>query len=171
MNFSMNMRSSPNEALASDLAHREAFLDFAAVIGDAHALAAAAGGGLHHHRIADLLGDLDGVLLVGDLAHVAGNGRDLGFGGRLLAFDLVTHGGNGAGVRTDEHDAGLRQRDREGLALGEEAIARMHGLGAGLLAGGDDLVDEQVGLGCGRRADVDRFVGHLDMHASRSASE
>ena len=36
----------------------EAFLHFGFRIGDAHALAAAAGGGLDHHRIADLAGDL-----------------------------------------------------------------------------------------------------------------
>ena len=57
----------------------------------------------------------------------------------------------------------LLERDRERLALGQEAVARMHGLGAGLLAGLDDLVDQQVGLGGGRRADVDGLVGHLDV--------
>ena len=39
----------------------------------------------------------------------------------------------------------------------------MHRLGAGLLAGGDDLVDQQVGLRGRRRADGDRLVGHLDV--------
>ncbi len=55
------------------------------------------------------------------------------------------------------------QRLREGLALGQEAVARMHRLGAGLFASGDDLVDEQVAFGRGGRADVHRLVGHLDM--------
>ncbi len=49
------------------------------------------------------------------------------------------------------------------LALGKEAVARMHGLGAGLLAGVDDLVDHQVGLGRRRRSDVHRFVRHVDV--------
>jgi hypothetical protein len=40
----------------------------------------------------------------------------------------------------DEDDAFLFQATREGGVLGKEAVARMHGLGAGLLAGGDDLV-------------------------------
>ena len=143
----------------------EAFLHFLAVEGDAHALAAAAGRGLDHHGIADLVGDLDGVLRVGDLAEVAGHGRDLGRGCGLLGFDLVAHGGDGLRVGADEDDAGLGERDRECLALRQEAVARMDGLGAGLLAGVDDLVDDQIGLRRRRRADVDRFVGHLDVQA------
>ena len=59
------------------------------------------------------------------------------------------------------------ERDRERLALGQEAVARVHRLGAGLLAGVDDLVDEQVGLGGGRRADVDGLVGHFDVQRVR----
>ncbi len=39
----------------------------------------------------------------------------------------------------------------------------MHGLGAGLAAGLDDLVDEQIGLGGRRRADGDGLVRHLDV--------
>ena len=109
----------------------EAFLGLLGVVGDAHALAAAAGRGLDHDGIADLGGDLHGMLGVGDLAEVARHGRDLGLGRRLLALDLVAHGGDGARVGADEDDAGLLQRDRERLALRQEAVAGMHGLGAG----------------------------------------
>ena len=66
-------------------------------------------------------------------------------------------------IGPDEDDAGLLQRDGERLALGQEAVARMHGLGAGRLAGLDDLVDEQIGLRGRRRPDVDGLVGHLDV--------
>ena len=111
---------------------REALLGLLGAVGDAHALAAAAGRGLDHHGIADLGGDLDRLPGVGDLAEVARHGRDLGLGGRLLALDLVAHGGDGARVGADEDDAGLRQRDGKRLALGQEAVAGMHGLGAGL---------------------------------------
>ena len=134
-----------------------------AAMGDAHALAAAAGGGLDHHRIADLVGDLDRLLVVLDDAEMAGHGRDLGGGRRALALDLVAHGGDGLGVRPDEDDAGFGQRLGEGRALGEKAVARMHGLGAARLAGGDDLVDDQIALRRRRRADQNRVVGHLDM--------
>ncbi len=51
----------------------------------------------------------------------------------------------------------------ERFALGQEAVARMHGLGAGRLAGFDDLVHEQIGLRRRRRADVDGLVGHVDV--------
>src|SRR5262245_61579833 len=45
--------------------------------------------------------------------------------------------------------------------FGQEAVAGMDRLGAGLLAGGDDLVGDQVGLRRRRRADVDGLIGHL----------
>ena len=142
-----------------------AFLGLLGVEGDAHALAAAAGRGLDHDGVADLGGDLDGVLGVVDLPQVARHRRHLGFGGRLLALDLVAHGRNGLGIGADEDDAGLLQRHREGLALRQEAVARMHGLGAGGAAGLDDLVDQQVGLRGRRRADGNRLVRHLHVQA------
>ena len=93
------------------------------------------------------------------------HGRDLGLGGRLLALDLVAHGGDGAWVGADEDDAGLRQRHGKCLALGQEAVAGVHGLGAGLAAGVDDLVDDEVGLGGRRGTDGDSLVRHLHMQA------
>ena len=57
----------------------------------------------------------------------------------------------------------LRQRARKGFALGQEAVAGMHRLRAGLAAGLDDLVDQQIALGRGRRADQHRVIGHFDM--------
>ena len=85
----------------------ETFRNFGARMRDAHALAAAAGGRLDHHRIADLVGDLHRVLLVLDHAEEARHGRDLGFGRRLLGFDLVAHRGDRVGIGPDEDDAGL----------------------------------------------------------------
>ena len=134
-----------------------------AAMGDAHALAAAAGGGLDHHRIADLVGDFFRLCIVLDDAEMAGHGRDLGGGGRALALDLVAHGGDRLGIGPDEDDAGFGQRLGEGSALGEKAVARMHGFRAALLAGGDDLIDDQIALRRGRRADRHGGVGHLDM--------
>src|SRR6185369_17238818 len=110
---------------------REALLDVLAGPGDADALAAAAGRGLDHHRIADLLGDLDGVLGVADLADVARHGGDPGLLGELLALDLVAHGLDGLGVGADEDDLLLGQAPREAGVLGEEAEAWVNRLGAG----------------------------------------
>ena len=58
----------------------------------------------------------------------------------------------------------LLQRRAEGGALGEEAVAGMHGFGAGRLAGLDDLLGDEIALRGRRRADMHRLVGHLDMH-------
>jgi hypothetical protein len=125
----------------------------------------AAGRGLDHDGVADLVGDPHRFPRVGDLAEVAGHGRDLGLGGRLLALDLVAHGGDGARVGSDEDDARFLERDGEGLALGQEAVARVHGLRAGLTAGIDDLVDQQIRLRGRRRADGDGLLGHLHVQA------
>ena len=66
-------------------------------------------------------------------------------------------------LRADELDAFFFQTARELGVLGQEAVARMDGLGAGLLAGSDDLVHDQVGLFRGSRADTDGFVGEIDV--------
>ena len=142
---------------------RETFRHVGLGIGDAHALAAAAGGGLDHDRIADVIGDLHRLDLVGNDAEMAGHGRHVGGGGCLLRLDLVAHGGDGFRVRPDEDDAIRFQRLGKCLALGQEAVAGMHGLGAARLAGRDNLVDQQIALGRLRRADGDGGIGHLHM--------
>ena len=163
MYFSMNTRSSPNDDAASERARAKPSRNLDGGMGDAHALAAAAGRGLDHHRIADLGGDLQRLVLVGDDAEMAGHGRDAGASRRLLRFDLVAHRLDGGRIRPDEDDAGAGQRLGKGGALGEEAIARMNRLGAGLAAGLDDPVDHQIGLRGGRGSDGDRLVGHVDV--------
>ena len=52
---------------------------------------------------------------------------------------------------------------RKRLALGQEAVAGMHGLSARPLAGLHDLVDHEITLGRLRRADRNRLVGHGDV--------
>ena len=75
---------------------------------DAHALAAAAGGGLDHHRVTDVTRNLDRALGRFDGVVPAGDGVDLGFVGQLLGGDLVAHGSNGVGTRANEGDAAAR---------------------------------------------------------------
>ena len=75
MNFSMNTRRRRScQPLA--LHALEAFAHVLLVPGQAHALAAAAGRGLHHHRIADVLGDLHRLVGRRDVAEIAGNDVD-----------------------------------------------------------------------------------------------
>ena len=114
--------------LCLGLGEVEALGDLALRMRDPHALAAAAGGGLDHHGIADLVGDLHRVLVVLDDAEMARHGRDLGLRSRLLGFDLVAHRGDRARIGADEDDAGRLQRARKRFALGQEAVAGMHGL-------------------------------------------
>ncbi len=130
---------------------------------DAHALAAAACRRLDHDRIADLVGDLDRFFRVLDDAEIARHGIHACGIGELLGLDLVAHHLDGLDVRTDEGNAVIFQRLREPGVLRQEAVAGMNGLGARLLAGGDDLVDDEIGFGSGRRADMDGFIRHLDM--------
>ncbi len=82
--------------------------------------------------------------------------------GQPLALDLVAHGRDGAGGRTDKGDALLIERLDEARAFGQKAVARMHGVGPGLFAGVDDLLGDQIAFRRLRRSDMDRLVGHFD---------
>ena len=141
----------------------ETFRHLLARVGDPHALAAAAGRGLDHDRIANLVGDLGRPLRRFDHAKIARHGRDLGGVGEFLRFNLVAHRLDGPGVGADEDDLRRGEGMGERRALGEEPIARMDRLGAGRRAGVNDPVDHEIGLSRGRRADGDRLIGHFDM--------
>ena len=141
----------------------EAFEHVLAGMRDAHAFSPAAGGSLDHDRIANLVGDLGRPFRRFDHAEIAGNGRNLGGAGEFLRFDLVAHRLDGSGIGADEDDSRLGERMREGRALREKAVAWVDGLGAGLEASGDDLVDCEIGLGRRRRPDGDGLVRHLDV--------
>ena len=53
---------------------RKALSHFTRRIGDAHAFTAATCGGFDHHRIADLIGDFDGMFRIFDHTEIARNG-------------------------------------------------------------------------------------------------
>jgi hypothetical protein len=145
----------------------ETLAGLAVVAGDAHALAAAAGRGLDHDRIADPGGDTRRLIRIGNQLHVSGHDADPGLGGQALGLDLVAHGLDRALAGSDEDHARRLQRRDEGRVLGQEAEARMHALRAGLLAGGDDLVDCQIALYRGCRSDGHRLVGQFHVQRAR----
>ncbi len=58
----------------------------------------------------------------------------------------------------DECDSRRRQALGEFNTLGEKAVAGMHGLRPGVLAGFDDRLDVQIALRRWRRADAHRFI-------------
>ena len=65
----------------------------------------------------------------------------------------------GLDAGADERDAGGFEGAGEVDVLAQEAVARVHGLGAGVAAGLDDGLDFEVALGGGGGADPHRDVG------------
>ena len=126
---------------------------------DAEALAAAAARRLAGDRVADLLGLLARRLDVRGRLGRAGHDRHAGLGHDLARPRLRAHRLDRLRRRADEDDAGLGAGAGEVGVLGEEAVAGMDRLGAGLLGGLDDLLDVQVALGRHRRADQEGLVG------------
>ena len=145
------------------LAGGKALERFLVVEGHAQALATTAGRGLDHHGIANALGDLHRLFGTGNRVVVAGNGVDLGLVGQLLGRNLVAHGRNGVRLGADEGNALVLAALGKGLVLAQEAIAGVHSLGTGLLAGLNDLVGQQIALAAGRGANAHGLVSQLDV--------
>ena len=145
----------------------EAFARFLFVPGDAHPLTAAPGRSLDHDRIADLVGDLNGLFGIRDQTHIAGYRADTRLLSDLFRGDLVAHRLDGGAGRADEHDAFFFKRFRELHVLGQKAVARMHRLGAGLADRIHDLVDHDIGLVRGGRTDMHGLISHLDVQRMR----
>ena len=130
-----------------------------AVVHDAHALAAAAVRGLDHLRVADAVGFALQVRRVLVFAGVAGHHGHAAFGHQLLGAGLAAHLAHGRGPGPDEHQARGFDGFGEVGVLGEEAVARVDGLGTGLLRHLKDGVAAQVAVLRPRPADRPGFVG------------
>ena len=126
---------------------------------DVHALPAAAGGGLDQQREPDAGRGLDQLRV----RHAGfGDARDHGdavAGDVVLGADLVAHDVEGFDAGADERDPGLFEGAGEVDVLAQEAVAGVHGLGAGVAAGLDDGLDLEVALGRGGGADPHGDVG------------
>ncbi len=90
--------------------------------------------------------------------------RDAEALGGALGLDLVAHQADVLGARADELDAVLGQNLGEARILGQEAVARVHGVGAGDLAGGEQRRNVEVALARGRLPDAHALVGEPHMH-------
>ena len=108
---------------------------------DAHALAAAAGRGLDHQRVADRGGVRRRASGSRDRLGVAGHDADAGLGREALGRELVAHGPDRCGRRADEDDPAAVERLGEVGVLGEKAVARVDRVGAGPARRLDDPVD------------------------------
>ena len=84
--------------------------------------------------------------------------------GGALGLDLVAHQPDVRGLGSDEMDVVLLEDLGKARVLREEAVARMHRVGAGDLAGGEQRRDVEVAVARRRRADADALVGEPHVH-------
>ena len=113
------------------------------------AATATAEGGLDRDGQAVLLRKGDDLIGTG---HGVGSARHLRRArscGDVARGHLVAEGSDGSGGRADPGEPGVDDRLGEVGVLGQEAVARMHRVGAGALGRVDDLVDDQVAFGGG----------------------
>ncbi|MCY1172008.1 hypothetical protein D9M73_121340 [compost metagenome] len=136
-------------------------------IGQPHPLAAAARACLHHDRIADAGRDLDRMIGTVDLTEETGDHIDPRVARELLRLDLVAHRRNGVRRRADKGDPRLGTRLGETLALGQEAVAGVNAVRAGLLRRSKDQIGEQIALPRRRRPEPHGLIRHQHMRAAR----
>jgi hypothetical protein len=129
------------------------------VLGDAHALATAAGGRLDDHGKADLLRELERLVRVLHGARRPRHDRHAHRRHRLARGGLVAHHADLLRRGADERDVGRGAGFRELRVLGQEAVARVDRVGAGDLGGRDDARDAQVRVARRRGADAHVVVG------------
>ncbi len=128
--FSISTRSSPKAGGRLALRGCQRALELRRGFDDAHALAAAAGGGLDQHRIADAVGFARKRVEVLRLAVIAGHQRHAGLLHHLLGRALRAHRPDRARGRPDEDDAGPRAGLGEIRVLRQKPVARMNRLRA-----------------------------------------
>ena len=133
---------------------------FVRLAGDLHAAPAAARRRLDDHRVSDLVCDPERLGRVLDGAFGAGHAGDAEPRRGALGLDLVAHQADVLGLRTDECDLVLVEDIGEPRVLGQEAVARVNGVRAGDLAGGDD----------GGNVEIAVLRGGGPMHTLSSAS-
>ncbi len=112
----------------------------------AHAAPAAAPGGLQHHRIADLGGQLLDRLHVVRQRIGRRDDRHADLDGQVARRDLVAEPAHRLRLRADEGDAGLGAGIGEFRAFRQQPVAGMDGVGARQLGDADHLLDRQIAL-------------------------
>ena len=89
------------------------------------------------------------------------------FGDKRAGADLVAHQLDRVHGRPDEGDAGRFDRAGEIGVLGQKAIARMNGVGAGGRCRGDDLLALEIGGDRTAARDLDGAVGKANRRTCR----
>ena len=129
------------------------------VLDHLHAATAPAVRGLDRDRVAVLLAEREDLGHVGDRRGGARHRLDVRPAGGEARRDLVAHHLDGLGWRADPRDACRAHRAGEVGVLGEEAVARVHRVGARLLDRGEDRLGVEIALGRGLAAERERLVG------------
>ena len=140
------------------------FLDLVRALGHLHAAAAAAGGSLDQHRIADPCGDRARLVQVRHHTVRARHQRyaERGHGG--LGLDLVAHHADMRRRGTDEGHAVRLDLLGEAGVLRQEAVAGVDGVRPGDGGSRQDVGNVEIGIFRRRRADADAFIGQAHMH-------
>ena len=133
-------------------------------VGDFHAASAAAGSGLDQHGEAHSLSHFESLGFAGHCAIRARHDWNAKFLRGHLGFDLVAHGPDVLGCRADKRDLVLFEYFGEAGIFRQEAVARVNGVGACDLAGGDEGRDIEIAFAGSRRADAHTFVRETHMH-------
>ena len=128
-----------------------------------HAFAAAAGGGLQHHRIADARGNLLGLLERFEAARSAGHKRNAGALHGLPRAGFRAHRVHRRGGGADELHARVGAGSGELRVLGEKSVAGMDGVCAGARGDVENLLNVEIGLGRCGCADGISLIGLADV--------
>ena len=131
---------------------------------DLHAASAAARGRLDQHRKANRLCDRHRVVVGTDGAIGAGHHGNAELPGGFLGLDLVAHQPDVFGFRPDEMQIVIGEDFRKAGVLRKKAVAGVHRVGAGDLAGGQQRWHIEIAVLGRRRADADALVGEAHMH-------
>ena len=123
----------------------------------------AAGAGLDHDRVVDLMGESQGFVDAGDSAFGAGDDRDACLLGDLSRLYFAAHEVDRLGRRTDKGDAGGLAEPGEFGVFREESVSGMDCVGADALGDFHDLLSVQETFDGARAYEVG-LVGFFDVN-------
>ena len=141
----------------------KAFAGFGIVPGNAHAFAAAPRAGFDHHRVTNLIRNLNRVFGIRNQAHITGYGADPRLLSNLFARNLVTHRLDRPHRWSDKGDTSLFKCLGKFAVLRQKPVPGMYRLGATLCYRAHDIVDHDIRLIGGGWPDVHSLVSHLYM--------
>ncbi len=141
------------------------FGDFFEGAGDFEAAAAAAEGGFDGDGQAVFLGEGDDLVRAGDGVGGAGDQGAPARWAMWRAATLSPRSRMACGGRADPDEAGVQDGLGEFRVLGEESVAGVDGVRAGLACGVEDFGDVQVAGGGGVTSQGERLISGADMQS------